>query len=160
MWWMWTMWKLTGPLTVNPGRGPQQVPSWKSVTVPRRKHDHEWLWTSGCLGLSFTWNPKREGKMTTEANDVVQWGQKEAAPSLWAVLCLSLEKHPRGWCWLGVDTSGAFWFRNNTAELTFWSGYYTLATRFQGFLASGTHILRSEKYAFIFQPWGDDTQME
>ena len=144
---MWTMWKPTGPLTVSPGRGPPES-QWQIL----RRNTPMNNWTSGCLGLSFNWNPKREGITITEANELVH-----SPKHVGNVLFLSGKSPKR--VVLTRDTSGPFWFRNNTEELT------DLGTKLwpqdsQGLLASGTCILRSEKYTFIFQPQGNNTQME
>ena len=144
---VWTMWKPTGPLTVSPGRGPPES-QWQFLRRNTPMDD----WTSGCLGLSFNWNPKREGITITEANELVHSPKRVGN-----VLFLSGKAPKR--VVLTWDTSGPFWFRNNTEELT------DLGTKLwpqdsQGLLASGTCILRSAKYTFIFQPQGNNTQVE
>lgn len=82
IWYVWILWKLTGLTAVTSGDlgGPRclsEFPSWKSTTLPGRERVRELLQTSGCVGLSFIWNWKR--KITTEANNLVQWGWKKAA---------------------------------------------------------------------------------
>lgn len=154
-----TVWKLARPITVPPGRGPPQVLSWKSVTVLGREHARELLWTSGCMGLSFIWNPKREGENNNRSQQfgVAGWGAGE--PKACGQCSVSVGKStPKG----GVELRHirAFWFRNNTEELTLiWAWH------------SGHKIPRAswpQEHAswgvknvhLCFQPREDDTQME
>lgn len=60
-WWLWITWKPTGPLTMSPGRGPQWIASWKSVTVPGKEHTHEWL-DIRMPGAQFHLKPREKGK--------------------------------------------------------------------------------------------------
>lgn len=152
---MWTMWKLTGPVTMTPGRGPQRAPSWTSGTTPGRKHTHESSQTSGCVGLIFTWNPKREGKTTTGASNSVRWGWEEASSTVGSVLFL-FGKAP-----VRVD------LRHIQALLVqkqLWRTDFDLSTTLrpqdsQGFLPRNTHP-EEWKICIHIPTSGDDTPME
>lgn len=76
----------------------------------------------------------------------------QAALRLWAAFCFCLEKHHKGGG--GALRHTVLSDLGIPLEKWLWSGYYTPAKRSQGFLASGSRIPRSEKYAFMLPALG------